>query len=499
MENYKSIRIPLSELKPGFVLNELLDYRSDLRPGHVLTPDDIKVFQGLQLTDLLVLRPVSEPQTHSEYSVTPPEPKTPTLQPDSFLFYLTDQSHNQEIRKFNREYIDDFRGVDDAAYQEEKFQYLMHHFQLADHPEFNRNRSDAEEALRKFIRSHRDVTKLKSLNPLQLDQMLHKIEMYGQVFELFFQNLLEDKVRYTGILDSVVLEMVMDFAQLPTRSLLALFSQHFEKPGFFVHHSLQVTLLALILAVETTYYYQEQAELLLKTDLKNFMRITRKVYNLEDMIKLGIAGLLHDIDIKRKIPDISEEMQFEARHFSIIDLHPSNGYQLARTLGLDFEVQSAIYQHHERFDASGYPHNISPHLFTKYTPVLMFAEYYIEMTTQNPFNNQQLNPHKAVIQMLTQHKPLLDETVLMSYLRSASMYPIGTWVQLSDSTIGMVFDIHQDALEAPIVRVLYNQDLQPLKPSTIDLLKDERKIIQTLRSPQIHRILEKKHPQFLET
>ncbi len=498
MEKYISITLSIKELRPGFILNEDLNLGKDLKTGHVLSPSDVDFIQSTQIKKVSILRiddtPVIPDSTipHLKF-----RHQRPSIQADNFLSYLTDQKHSKEIQHFNRLYIEDFRGSDDVAYQDEKYEYFFTKFELNDNPDFNRNRSDGEESLKSFIRSHRDIAKLKSMNPLKLEDMLQKIGMYEEVFDLFFQTLLEDRVRFTSVMDSVMLELAMDFAQIPTRSLLALFSEHYTKSGFFVHHSFQVCLLSIILAIETTHLLHEKTEFLLKNDIKTFIRITKKVYNLEDIIKLGIAALLHDIDFMKKIPDLNANMQFDAKHFSIIDLHPSNGYQLAKMLGLDFEIQSAIYQHHERYDGTGYPHNVSPHLFTKYTPVLMFAEYYIEYTTINPFNSVTLSPRKTVIQLLTQHRHLLDGDVLMSFLRAASLFPVGTWVQLSDSNIGLVYDVNPDALESPMVRILYNQQMQPIEPDNIDLRIDGRKITETVRSSVIQRLLQSPHPQML--
>ncbi len=496
MDKYVKLHLKKDALKPGYILNEDIAAIPGLSTGHVLSEQDIsKIIENASLSVIQVLSSRHEDTPFEYFKKVETKHKKPHIKADNFLSYMTDSAHNQELQAFNKGYIDEIRGQDYEAYVEEKFEFYHQKMDLKNNRDFNLSKQESEKALRTFIQSHRDISILHTLNPLKLDKMQKKVEMYEQVFDMFFHALAEDKVRYTHVLESVMLEIAMDFSQIPSRSLLALFTENYRKNHFFVHHSFQVTLLSIVLAIESTRLMHEKIEMLLENDIKAFIRISKKIYTLNDIIQLGIASMLHDIDYLLKIPEIHEHYHFDAKHYSIIDLHPSNGYNLAKSLNLDFEVQNAIYQHHERFDGSGYPHNLKAHRFSRYTPVLMFAEYYIEVTTTNPFNSLSLSPRKTVVQLLTQLRHQFDGDILMAFLRSASLFPVGTWVHLSDNSIGLVFDVNQDALESPVVRILYDQQLQAIIPYNIDLRKDGRKIKETVKSSIIHRLMTSAHPQ----
>ena len=73
-----------------------------------------------------------------------------------------------------------------------------------------------------------------------------------------------------------------------------------------------------------------------------------------------LAGLMHDLGELHTDPallDRRHRMSHEELHY--VDVHPISGYLIAREiLGAQSEVATAVLQHHEKLDGSGYPHRL---------------------------------------------------------------------------------------------------------------------------------------------
>jgi hypothetical protein len=57
------------------------------------------------------------------------------------------------------------------------------------------------------------------------------------------------------------------------------------------------------------------------------------------------------------------------------------------------------------------------------------------------------------------------------------MFPVGSWLLMSDGTIGIVIDINKKELEKPILKIFFDKNLQRLKPYLLDMTDSELKIV----------------------
>jgi len=242
---------------------------------------------------------------------------------------------------------------------------------------------------------------------------------------------------------------------------------------FLTSHSLQVLLVALITAIEMTAIINEKVKNFTEADINTFLAISKKTYTIEELVNLGIAALLHDISLKKQIPDLKHSTELDIHQESMIDLHPSNSFHICKELNIDFDVQRAVYQHHERFDGSGYPSGLLPRFFTKYTSVIMFAEHYVEETTKNPFIRDPLHPRQSLVNILSNHRHRFDGDVVYAFVRAASLFPIGSWVQLNNGDIGVVVGFEETKMAKPRVKVFLDKSMKRIEAFEIDLATEE--------------------------
>ncbi|MBN1355189.1 GAF domain-containing protein [bacterium] len=131
--------------------------------------------------------------------------------------------------------------------------------------------------------------------------------------------------------------------------------------------------------------------------LKNTARysyLIGKKLNLPDnqMKTLHYAALLHDIGfVKINLRDgLSRKL---------IELHPEVGYEMIRPIILWKEVAPIIRYHHERYDGSGYPHNLQKDAIPLGARILSVAETFDVLTNRHSYRQETLGVEDAILEL----------------------------------------------------------------------------------------------------
>lgn len=79
-------------------------------------------------------------------------------------------------------------------------------------------------------------------------------------------------------------------------------------------------------------------------------------FNLNELVQLGMGGLLHDIG-KCEITDkiIKKPSRLDDEEYQLVQSHPSIGHRILKPYGFSADVMDMVLYHHERLDGSGYP------------------------------------------------------------------------------------------------------------------------------------------------
>ena len=244
--------------------------------------------------------------------------------------------------------------------------------------------------------------------------------------------------------------------------------------NYILRHSINVCLISIATAIELTKIMTEKLnDDSVKGDFKKLDICNRKIFNKEELIKLGVAALVHDIGLLESFPDLNEETKFGIKDKSKIELHTNNAYHLLTQLNVDYDIRQAVLQHHEMIDGTGFPDNIKGRLMSKYSMVLSLSNEIERLTSKNPFIKK-LHPHNAIMKILTRERNKFDNDSILAFCRAASIYPIGSWLSLSNNKIGLVFKTNKKTLKKPIVKCVYTSDMKELlKKEFIDLSKSD--------------------------
>lgn len=172
-----------------------------------------------------------------------------------------------------------------------------------------------------------------------------------------------------------------------------------------------------------------------------------------EQVELATAcGLLHDIG-KLEVPHdiISKPGRLSAEEFSLIQKHPSSGYQILQNQHLDHHICNAALMHHERCDGSGYPMKLKGPAIDNYARLVAIVDVYDAMTAARVYRGP-LCPFRVIEIFESEGLQKYDVEYLLVFLENV----VNTYIQnrclLSDGRKGDIIYINKDHLSRPIVQ-----------------------------------------------
>lgn len=230
------------------------------------------------------------------------------------------------------------------------------------------------------------------------------------------------------------------------------------------YHSVNVAVIAVVLGIAMNYSYQA-------------------------LIRLGLGALLHDIG-KVFVPlgVLDKDGKLTDEEFNYILQHPKNGYDyLMHNCILPSEAYSAVLQHHERFNGSGYPYGLKGSRISKNSKIIAVADVYDAMISNRPYRKA-LPPSEVMEYIVGGSTTLFDPSVVKSFVRKIAPYPVGTIVELTNGEKAIVTQNYENFGMRPKVRILNSHnantvvslkdDLSYLNVTIKGICQDETDIIQ---------------------
>ncbi|MBU3111601.1 HD-GYP domain-containing protein [Clostridium lacusfryxellense] len=181
--------------------------------------------------------------------------------------------------------------------------------------------------------------------------------------------------------------------------------------------------------------------------------------NKEDLYLLATSSLLHDIG-KIYTPNeiLDKPCKLTGDEFEIVKQHSENGYRYVKgNLDLNTKVYMGIYQHHERYDGTGYPLNIKGKDISIFGRIIAIADVYDALISDRPYRKGVL-PSEGIEYIMGGGGTMFDQSLVKILSSKIAPYPIGTCVNLSNYLVGIVVENYSSYGLRPSVRIIKSGD-----------------------------------------
>lgn len=200
-------------------------------------------------------------------------------------------------------------------------------------------------------------------------------------------------------------------------------------------------------------------------------------YLRDDLEKLGLAAILHDIGMV-KIPEdiLKKPGRLSHEEFDIVKKHPEYGTEILKGLGENSQwISEVILQEHERFDGKGYPKGLKGDEIHEYAVIIGIADVY-EALTHHRFQRRNLPPFNSMKEILSVERSSFPKKIIKALLSKLPVFPVGTVVRLNSKEIGVV---------------VFTDSLSPFRP-TVEIIIDNNG-----RKPKVKKIVNLKENPLL--
>lgn len=175
-----------------------------------------------------------------------------------------------------------------------------------------------------------------------------------------------------------------------------------------------------------------------------------------DTREAGMAGLLMDIGVGQ-LPAEAAPADGDYRKLPVEmqEAHVVMGHALLKAAGdIPDQVLRTCLRHHERLDGSGYPYRLSGDDLDVISRMAAVCDSYDNLVTGHA-GGVGLDPADAIC-ALQAMGPALDQEVLLRFIDTVGVYPIGAFVRLRSDRIAMVVDEDPADNAKPTVRIFHS-------------------------------------------
>jgi len=301
----------------------------------------------------------------------------------------------------------------------------------------------------------------------QADGDRESLDKVSAFYEQFLKYVETVYTRYVTKNDIVLKELsdrVKNFCDMITenrRYVLRIMSRVTPSSNYLVNHSVRSTVLAVVLGTQ----------------------IKLPPHRL---IELGVAAVLHEIGMVRLPPQLyMADRPLTQVEFKSITAHPILGYNILKEKQFPLAVCLAALEHHERMNGSGYPRALTGDKISVYAKIIAVACSYDAVTASRPYREAR-EGYEGMVDLLKNEGKKYDDLVIKALVYAMSIFPIGSYVLLTNGRAGQVVDVNPENPRYPVILVLGSKTADG-KETLIQTAENGVRILRPLSRNEIDR------------
>lgn len=188
--------------------------------------------------------------------------------------------------------------------------------------------------------------------------------------------------------------------------------------------------------------------------------------------QLAVGALFHDIGkIVLPEPLLMNEDALTDAEADEVQKHAESGFEILRKIdGVNLLSAHVAYQHHERFDGTGYPRRLREVGINEYARIVAVADCYDNLTADR-LGKPRHYPQQAVEYLILNSGTFFDPGIVKDFIDNIAIFPVGTIVLLNSGEKGVVVKGHKGFPTRPVVRIVKDRAGEPVTPPfEVDLL-----------------------------
>ncbi|MEK7666148.1 MAG: HD-GYP domain-containing protein [Pseudomonadota bacterium] len=191
-------------------------------------------------------------------------------------------------------------------------------------------------------------------------------------------------------------------------------------------------------------------------------------YSPEKLNILGIGALLHDIG-KLHVPiEILDKPEALTREeFEIMKLHVPNGLKILENAeGIPPAALEVVGRHHERYNGNGYAFGLSSDGIGEFGLVSAIVDTYDAITSDRSYHLS-LSAADALKIIYEGRQKAYHPWLTEQFIQCMGIFPIGSIVELSTGSIGVVITANRTRRLRPRVALILSPEKKPYTPANI--------------------------------
>lgn len=188
--------------------------------------------------------------------------------------------------------------------------------------------------------------------------------------------------------------------------------------------------------------------------------------------RIASAGVLHDVG-KMLVPAevLNKPGKLNDEEFLVMKKHVEYGYDFLKKQGLPDDMLRLAYEHHERYDGSGYPRGLKDSEMSLAGKIGAVVDIYDAITSDRCYHKG-MEPPSALKLMFKWADSHINKKVFEFFVMNIGIYPVGSLVLMNNNELAVVGRINVNKPTEPIVLVFTDRVGHRVPIKGIDLSKN---------------------------